>query len=455
MKNHNKYIHTLKSSPFGTPFYYAGNKLLNEHKSLLNDAEKIIIQSVSDVIGPVLISYCIWIIQKARKSGLQKLYFLARDGKILMEICKVLIQHYKLDIECKYLYVSRYSLRKALFSINPDEALRYICRNSLSVTPASILQRSGLSSNIQQQVLLELGYSTESQQSIPLTPKELDSFYLMLKESKLFCSEMQAMSEEYNTIIYEYFQEQGIANGTHIAIVDSGWTGSIQRCIRQILSYNKVNASIEGFYFGIQSLPKREDGIYNWFYFGPQNYYEYIHFNNNLFECWCMADHGMTIGYQKNNNEVVPILNKHAPQHYAIIQSDALKQYALFFTEYQHDLQSIPIEQLTSLVRPLLIRFMTHPDRDEATVYGSIPFCDDTTEMHLCPLAAPLSMLDLCKNLTIIKCINKILKPVKQIAIRESGWREGTIANLPLPMNWIMYIDSQLSYFVKMIAYKH
>ena len=62
--------------------------------------------------------------------------------------------------------------------------------------------------------------------------------------------------------------------------------------------------------------------------------------------------------------------------------------------------------------------------------------------------------LDLCKNLTLVKVFCKILNPLFQITIHESGWREGTIANLPFPASLLMYTDSQLSYFVKTLAYK-
>lgn len=455
MKNHKIYMRSLLQTSLGRSFYEAGQKLSEFYISSPDRTEQFISQSVADVIGPTLVSYCLWVLRKAQELNIHNLYFLARDGKILMEICEILKEKYNLNINCKYLYVSRYSLRKALFSIDSDESIRYICRNSISMTPALIMQRSGLNMAEQQQILLELGYKSKIEQDTVLAQKELEVLYFKLKKSDLFCSSMQKMSDAYNSTIFQYFQQQGLAEEPLIAIVDSGWTGSIQRCIRQILTYNNILTPISGFYFGLQAAPRKEDGVYNWFYFGPKDHYEYIHFNNNLFECWCMADHGMTLGYTKDDQDkVFPILNKYIPQWHGAAQAEMLKKYALLFTSQRTSFESIPLSQLPTLIRPLLIRFMTHPTPMEAKIYGSIPFCDDTTEAYLHPLAAPLSALDLCKNLTLVKVFCKILNPLFQITIRESGWREGTIANLPFPANLLMYTDSQLSYFVKILAYK-
>jgi predicted HAD superfamily hydrolase len=42
--------------------------------------------------------------------GITRIYFLARDGELLVEIAKLIIEHYSLKIEARYLYVSRQSL---------------------------------------------------------------------------------------------------------------------------------------------------------------------------------------------------------------------------------------------------------------------------------------------------------------------------------------------------------
>ena len=445
MNNHSKYVNSLEQFSCGKYFLSAGEKMSNEYLNQENEVQKVIMQCVSDVIGPTLVSYCLWILKEANESDTHTLFFLARDGKILMDICNILIRKYHLNIQCKYLYVSRYSLRKALFCISPDETIHYLCKNSLHATPASVLQRSGLSKQEQEKILHALGYVTEAQQNTILTSHTLHNLNHLLQQSQIFHSLMQQMSSNYNNIIFQYFQEQGLTDGSRIAIVDSGWTGSMQRCIRQILEHNGVKVRLEGYYFGIQAKPREEDGIYHWFYFGPENIYEYVHFNNNLFECWCMANHGMTIDYQLNSeNSVMPILKVQMSQWYSEFQADAIKKYTTYFISKPLDFHIIKFDQLKDMVRPLVVRFMTHPDKKESTVYGSIPFCDDTTEAYWRSLATPLLISDLLKNLTIIRILCKMLGSIKQITVRESGWREGTIANLPIPLYIFMLIYSQL-----------
>ena len=96
------------------------------------------------VIGPILLSYVVYILRDAEKRKVRKLYFLSRDGYILCKIAKILCVSYKLPIECEYLYVSRLALRAPLYYINKTEAIKYLCESSYKVTPNIILKRAGI-----------------------------------------------------------------------------------------------------------------------------------------------------------------------------------------------------------------------------------------------------------------------------------------------------------------------
>ena len=72
-------------------------------------------QATAYVTAPVLFCYVGYVIESAVKLGIQRIYFLARDGYILKSIADVIIKKRELDIDTHYLYVSRYALRNALY----------------------------------------------------------------------------------------------------------------------------------------------------------------------------------------------------------------------------------------------------------------------------------------------------------------------------------------------------
>lgn len=457
MENYKKYIKNLRDYTDMPSFYQASQLMIDSQSDAFkNDYEtNIIYRSTAFVVGPILTSYVLWILDQAVSSHINILYFLARDGKILKEIAEIFIKKYNLNIQCRYLYVSRYSLRKSLYCIAPQETMEYLCRDSLEVSPAIVLKRTGLSEDIQMQILSELGYTASESEKKYLSPKELKLMKILLQENSLFCSSMKDLSQSESKKIYQYFKDEGLTFSDYIAIVDSGWTGSMQRCIRQILAYNGAKPSMIGFYFGIQNETLPEDGIYNTFYFGPDDIKDYVLFNNNLFECWCMAAHGMTVGYCYNNDHsIAPILRqKTFLWQHCDLQNDLIKKYAIFFSGKQTSFHTISFSRLKSIIKPLLVRFMMKPDHDEAYVYGNIPFCDDMTEKYVKSLAERLTLSELFFNTTLVKIIYKFIQAHFRIRIKQSAWKEGTVAQLPILLYWIMRLDCNISYLAKFIIY--
>lgn len=452
MDNYKKYIHTLNNTPCLRPFYQASVMLLNKEpqKYRLDFKSHTIYRNSALVVGPALTSFILWLLDKATASNIKTLFFLARDGQIMKEIAEIFIDKYHLNVTCRYLYVSRYSLRKALYCIDAEDTLNYLCRDAINVTPLIIMKRTGLPENTQSQILTDLGYDTIEKQRKKLSLQDLKTFPNKLKKSALFCDEFRNFAHTENDKIFQYFKEQGLTTLNSFGIVDSGWTGSMQRSIRQILSFNKIDVILNGFYFGIQNIPHIEDGIYHSFYFTPQDIKKHILFNNNLFECWCMADHGMTIDYATAPSGIMqPLLKEKISFPRYSIQRSSIKEYVTTFVDIQEDFSKIPCDQLSKYLSPLLIRFMMWPDRDEAIAYGCIPFCDDPTENTVQPLAAKLTKTELLFNTTAVNIMSKIVIPPLSSLIKKSGWKEGSIALLPPPFSWILKVDCLISYIVK------
>src|SRR5215469_9938574 len=59
--------------------------------------------------GPFLSGFVLWVLQTAKAKGLKRLYFISRDGFILLKVAKELARSVDPSIELRYLYGSRQS----------------------------------------------------------------------------------------------------------------------------------------------------------------------------------------------------------------------------------------------------------------------------------------------------------------------------------------------------------
>jgi predicted HAD superfamily hydrolase len=73
--------------------------------------ESIVRDIAASVAAPILTAYTIWILQQAKVKQLARIYFLARDGEMLLKIAKELAPKIYPEVELRYLYVSRQALR--------------------------------------------------------------------------------------------------------------------------------------------------------------------------------------------------------------------------------------------------------------------------------------------------------------------------------------------------------
>ena len=417
--------------------------------SQLNRADKVLLDTTAYVTGPVLVSYVLWLLQDAMKNGIRRLYFLARDGYILHSIAKTLCKSYQLDIECRYFYCSRYSLRKVLFFIDQEEALNKLCINGNRITPEIVLERAGLDHREREQILTLLDIKEKNG---VLSENGLSKLRDTLVGCESFLNLAAKKSGDVYSLVHGYFKQEGLFDVVPFAIVDTGWLGSMQRSIRQIMQYSGCDARLYGYYFGMFERGKIEDGTFSCYYFSKdRHYFRCVNFNNNLFECLCTANHGMTVGYQKQeNNKIEPILKPFQKTWNLELQLQTVDTYTKNFVRINRQLPTVGT-QSEKMVRGLLKSFMVYPSCQEANVYGSIPFCDDLTEIYMVSLAEKLTSDDLKQQKALRKIFRKLFIKRSSKNFRESFWIQGTISRYDYQNKPLLRFDIQVSEWAKYI----
>ena len=353
----------------------------------MKNSEDVMANFAYEQVSPVLVEYTKWVLLECQKIKINKVYFLARDGFVLREIAQAICKKNNIDIDCRYLYVSRYSLRMPTFNLIGEEAYKMLFIKSYYYTLESILKRAGLDKNEIGQIACEL---KEQDIHKNLSKSEFQELTSKLKNSDTFNKILEKNSREAYDNIIRYFEEQKLFEEDKIVIVDSGWTGSMQRSLRQIADAYGYKGKITGFYFGLFTKQKEEDGEYLTYYFSAnKNKKHKIMFNSNLFECMLSANHGMTMGYKLQEDKMVPVLNDYENKEmlkFINIQIDNIKKYALENID-KLTISDFNLKKSIKFTYKKLKRIMIYPTKEEVKMLSNFTFCDDASEGYFMPLA--------------------------------------------------------------------
>lgn len=401
-------------------------------KTAMISKEKLA-QATAYVTAPVLFCYVDYVIVNAEKQGIKKIYFLARDGYILKAVADVMIKSRKLKIETCYLYVSRYALRNAMYfkcdTVEDFENAGFFGHCAVQ-SAENTLKRAGIEESQRVRVYKKIGFDGDEKRI--MNDAEYDDFCKLLKSDKELFSDIKNNSREKYENIIGYFEQSGLFENKRIALVDNGWLGSVQRTLTELIMDKTDIGRITGYYFG---LYRKKSDSYRSFLFDISDAYRYVPtFCNNLFECFCSAPHGMTIGYNKTENGIQPVtaeVNGYIADA-AAMQTDTAVRFTAYACESNINISE---KQLKQLAAKLIKALMYKPDKEEAEIYGAFPFCDDATEISVQPLAC-----DCGKSISNILFWNRVLRKRKgQSIYPDKGmfWLYGSIRLTQCKPAWI------------------
>jgi len=367
------------------------------------------------LIAPIMYSFVNWVVDNAIKNRCERLYFLARDGYLMYCVAIQICEERNIDIELKYLYCSRYALRSAWYHIDIEESLRYICLGGTHVTFETVMNRAGIKTDKIMDMARLLGYALEERR---LSYPEL----ALLREKLANCPEFINIVSDNARHKYPqaiaYLEQEGLYDLKKKALVDSGWTGSMQKVIGDLTRADNLT----GFYFGLYEYPLEvERNTYNTYYFAPKgNIFRKAYFANSLFECILSSKQGMCVGYTDYNAVSYPILEQENNPNYDRIV-DIYEIIMTFAKRVENNKISYP--KSAKIFSKMFRLFMGYPTGKEAEFFGGYIFCDDLIGERDQTVAAPLTLNDIKDNRLLKRAIN--LK--KLYKIKESAWLQGSV----------------------------
>ncbi len=419
------------------------SEALSQYEELYNDTDVSQLYYLH-CVAPVLIEFTAWTLQKAVGSGKKRLYFLARDGWQMYLVARELVKAMGLDIDCRYLRVSRYALRVPEYHLLGEKCLDRICIGGIDVTFEKIMKRAALTDSQAMEIAMLCGW--QSRYKNILNYQEIVSLKSELYEQKKLFEYIYQHSREAYPAAVGYFRQEGLLDDIPYAFVDSGWTGTQQQSLKNLLASIKPDISAEGYYFGLYEMPDNAAAsglLYHGFYFMPENGLKRkVYFSNSLFEAVTSSPEGMTLGYSEHGKEYFCVFDMSENVNAAKIKadSDALKKYlpllcnicnnnkmrsgqpgkSLFFKNSKEERRRI------KMLYRLMSLWMGNPTKAEVEAFGSLLFSDDMLEGALQSVSKDLSESDIKNQRFMRKLL--IMLGIKKEVIHESAWIEGTIA---------------------------
>lgn len=400
-------------------------------------ADDVIQTTANRVLTPALHGFVLYVLEDAMKRGIKRLYFLARDAYFMYQLAATYVEFYELPLECRYLYVSRFSLRVPLYHKDMERALDYITLGGLDVTPEKILNRSGITEKQKTELLGDIGHSLGYQADEQIPRDHLPEIRDYLKNHRSFIKYVTQVSKEAYPLLTGYLTQEHFGECLPTAVVDSGWVGSMQQNLSDLRYLLGGDSPLEGYYFGLYELPQGVDrNTYHSYYFSPEGEMKRkVGFSNCLFEGVFSAPHGMTLGYQLESGEIRPVVSETTEERIQCLKKlesvyDVFQQKVLEGNDtWQKLLQWKNIDKLSQMIERLFAMLMSCPSPEEAEVYGRMNFTDDVLEYEGHAMAAEMSERDMRDNHLFQRMKQEMRQKVMGVkpVIVQSAWYEGSV----------------------------
>jgi FMN phosphatase YigB (HAD superfamily) len=192
------------------------------------------------LVGPLLVSFADWLLQKAQADGMERLFFLSREGKIIKQIFDLWVEGKDDAPVSEYLTLSRRAAGvSAITSFKDIIALAQT--TYYPNTLESFLQtRYGLSLDEPRWQRISQAFNLNRDSIVSVYDQKVNQLESLLRD---ITPEILARVQLEKVPLFHYLQEIGLNQDGRRAVVDIGYGGSVQRYLNILLS-----TQVHGYY---------------------------------------------------------------------------------------------------------------------------------------------------------------------------------------------------------------
>ena len=395
------------------------------------------------VAAPLLAGYVLWVLQRAHDADLKRLYFVSRDGQILLEIARRLSHRLKSSCELRYLYASRQAWWVPAASALVSEQLEPFVTETGHVSLRTILARLSVEPEEIGDGLKGLGFR-ESDWSRELTARAREELRAIIRDG-ILRQIIERSTAPKRELLLRYVKQERLLERTDWALVDLGWRGTLQKALGVTLA-NSGAGRPRGFYFGIITNPFL--GIVNASLeasCGPMEAYLFDERSRrgidtgapeaaHMVEVFCTGTEGAVIGYEERAGQVAPVLS--APINRPALEAglSVVRQTISRFSE-ELALSSEGVS-LDADVRPataaILKTFWETPSPAAAAAWATFPFELNLAQAESTRMATRFSWRDVADVFRTGVLGRNVWRP----------WVAGSLAITPAPVRLALQVGT-------------
>lgn len=210
------------------------------------DLSAAITSLTAGLTGPVLAAMAVWILRKAERDGVQRLYFFARDGYALHRVAEEIALHLGLPIQCRYLQVSRQALLLPSSSQISPSGMPWLRRHFEVPKIRFLAGKLDLPVELLMQELHDL-VGTEGGDFVIKNEEQWAIFWKTVSQGKL-ATLLHMKIEQRRKMLLGYLRREGVFDGRSMGCVDLGWFQSCQAALIDVCQSVNPSFKINGYY---------------------------------------------------------------------------------------------------------------------------------------------------------------------------------------------------------------
>jgi len=332
------------------------------------------------VLGPILAGFTAWTLREAQAAGIGTLWFLSRDGWLMLESARLMSRMDTPKLE--YLCAGRRQLQMAsVAAVDLDQLFEGSRSHSLRL----VGKRLGLTEHVLEQLATESGLAAVSlDQALDEACK---ARVRSLLASEIWQKRLEQIRETAARPIREYLAEMKSRVSGALAVVDVGWQGRSQDKLDELLN---GLPPLRGYYLGYSGSSVPSGSKAGWIYdMSTAKGARALHDHQRVFEVLIGGVSGPLRGYtqaegkweavfdEAEAGEFAPGRERAQIAALAFVRLAAESAYADWWT----------IEDLHCFSSRNLDRLLLHPSRQDAEQFGDWTVSTDDAHLDSVPLA--------------------------------------------------------------------
>jgi len=357
-----------------------------------------------NVLGPILSGFLLWTLQKAAQAGIHRLYFLSRDGEVMLDFARELAGRLEIGIELRYLHVSRTAIFPALMGTGVDShTIRWLKEDTIVLTLRILADRLKVDACNLQEGLSRAGVRIQGLYA-PLNRSTLEKIYGLLVTDPILKEMIAESGLRAQQNLAGYLEQEMLFDGTPSALVDLGWHGGIQdvifSCFNERLGYN----GISGYYFGVDLPGEPANRKFGYFFnhLEGTKIHRFRHLFRVLIELLCSGSHGMVRFYRLDGDGTYsPVCGElEHPANWARINS--IRQGVQAFVNHLDgpSMEGTDYEHIRPQILRVFKKLFFFPSKNEALALGGLRFSADQAGHGLHHVASPFTPASAIRFLT-------------------------------------------------------